>query len=288
VVLTEGQHTILVEYYEGTGEASIHVWWKRLGSFSGWEGNYYDNVELRGGPTLIRDDREINFDWGEGGPAVGMPGDKFSVVWTRQIDFSPGFYRLNVRADDGVRVWLDDGLVMDYWRPQEYEWHYADGFYLAGNHTLKVAYFERGGGARVRFWWELSNTTPSPEGPGQAPKPAPSPTPAPSRTRPWTGQQLQPVCEGGPLRLDAWPVAKRCNPGGGWTATVFAEGHGGDCRYTYAWEGQVRGDPTPSSMTFEVKSAGWNTAIVGAATVTSAGETVKVKLHIPHPSCMRK
>ena len=414
VVLTEGQHAILVEYYEGTGNANVHVWWDRLGTSDGWEGRYYDNAELRSGPVLIRDDAEINFDWGEGAPAAGMPSDNFSVSWTRQVNFAPGYYRLNARADDGVRVWMDGGLVMDYWRPQEYEWHYADGFYLAGNHTLKVDYFERAGGARIRFWWEPNTTAPSPVSPTPVPAPAPSPAPLAPAPGPWQGEYFnnqnlsgnpvlvssdpaldldwgfgspapevmrdnfsarwsgtfqfnagrysfttysddgvrlyvdgkrvinswrpmrgtrsatvdlsegahtvrveyfertgraqirvswqrvgaaskptvspvpttQPAtCEGGPLRLDAWPVAKACNPGGGWTATIFVQGHGGNCQYTYAWEGQVKGGPTSSSMTFGVKGADWNTAIVGAVTVTSAGETVKVKLHIPHPSC---
>jgi len=39
------------------------------------------------------------------------------------------------------------------------------------------------------------------------------------------------------------------------------------------------------SMTFEVHSAGWHTAIVGQAFVSSAGQTVKRGLFIPHPTC---
>jgi hypothetical protein len=86
------------------------------------------------------------------------------------------------------------------------------------------------------------------------------------------------------LRLDAWPVARVCTVGG-WTATVFVEGHGSDCQYTYAWERQVKGGPTSDAMTFEVKSAGYGNAIVGEASVTSAGQTVVVGLHIPPPTC---
>lgn len=89
---------------------------------------------------LIRDDAEITFDWGEGAPISSMPADNFSVSWVRHIEFKPDYYRLNVRSDDGVRVWLDKALVMDYWRPMDYEWHYTDGFYLEGIHTLRVEY----------------------------------------------------------------------------------------------------------------------------------------------------
>jgi hypothetical protein len=173
VFLGEGQHTVAVEYYEHGGEASAHVWWNRLGAFTGWEGRYYDNVELRGGPALVRDDVEINFDWGEGAPADWMPADNFSARWTRSVTFSPGYYRLNVRSDDGVRVWLDDGLVMDYWKPMMYEHHYVDGIYLEGMHQIRVEYFERAGGARIHVWYDPVGAA------------VPVPTPVATRLGPW-------------------------------------------------------------------------------------------------------
>jgi hypothetical protein len=168
VTLGNGQHTVVVEYYEHSGGAHAHVWWDRLDSFSGWEGRYYANTELRGGPALVRDDAEINFDWGESAPADWMPTDSFSVVWTRNVYFAPGYYRFNVQSDDGVRVWLDGGIIMDFWRPMDYEWHYRDDTYLEGTHALKVEYFEGAGGARIHFWWDQRGVAPPP--------PAPAPT----------------------------------------------------------------------------------------------------------------
>jgi len=38
-------------------------------------------------------------------------------------------------------------------------------------------------------------------------------------------------------------------------------------------------------MTFEVKSSNFSNAIVGEVLVTSAGQSVKVGLYIPHPDC---
>jgi hypothetical protein len=286
VTLGNGQHTIVVEYCDRGGNASAHVWWNRVGEFSGWQGRYYDNAQLRGGPVLIRDDVDINFDWGEGGPTASMPSDSFSVSWTRQVEFRPDYYRFNVRSDDGGRVWLDKALVMDYWQPMDYQWHYADGFYLEGVHTLTVEYWERGGGARIRFWWEPSSATPSPDGPAS---PAanlnwlkPIGPAAPSSTL--TSRPVsQPVaCAGDPLQLDAWPVDQVCT-GSTWKATIFVEGHGGDCQYTYAWERQVQGGPMLGPMTFEVKSASRGSAIVGEASVTSGEQTVVVGLHIRAP-----
>ncbi len=406
ITLAEGQHTVVVEYYDHGGEASAHVWWNRLGAFAGWEGRYYDNAELRGGPALVRDDAEINFDWGEGAPADWMPDDHFSAIWTRSVTFSPGTYRFNVMSDDGVRVWLDDSLLMDYWRPMEYEYQYVDGIYLEGTHQLKVAYFERTGLARIQFWWKPAGTAAPPVAPTPAPTPVPAPvtvklgpwrgeyfnnldlsgSPAVARTDAaldfnwawaapaagvnrdkfsvrWTGtflfqggryrftttsddgvrvsvngqriidawtpmrgtragevslspgthtvqveyfERLQAammrlnverlsnavtppvtptpptVCEGGPLRLDAWYVDRVCTATG-WKATVFVRGYGGDCVYAYAWEREVKGGPTSGPMTFELTSKGG--AMVGEASVTSAGQTAKVGLYIPRPDC---
>ena len=162
IVLAAGQHTIVVEYFEEGGEAGAHVWWNRLDAVSGWEGRYFDNRELRGGPALIRGDAQINFDWGEGSPAGWIPSDNFSVQWVRQINFTPGLYRFNVRADDGMRLWIDDSYIhMDHWKAQDYVWHYQDWHYLEGPHTLRLEYYEAAGGARIQFWWDYAATIPA-------------------------------------------------------------------------------------------------------------------------------
>jgi hypothetical protein len=88
------------------------------------------------------------------------------------------------------------------------------------------------------------------------------------------------------LRLEAWPVGTECT-GGGWTAKIYVQGYGGDCKYTYAWERQTQGGPTPNSMTFEIKSASRGIAIVGEASVTSAGQTAVVGLHVSPPQKCR-
>ena len=156
VQLDEGQHTIVVTYFEQGGEASAHVWWERRDAVSGWEGLYYDNPDLVGGPALVRDDAEINFDWGGGPPVDWMPDDNFSVQWSRTVDFAPGYYIFKVQADDGMQFWLDGELLMDKWHLMQGELHYRDGVYLEGLHQLVVKYFEQNGGARIHFWWEAS------------------------------------------------------------------------------------------------------------------------------------
>jgi len=55
--------------------------------------------------------------------------------------------------------------------------------------------------------------------------------------------------------------------------------------YTYTWERVIQGGPTNGSVTFEIRIAGYDQAIVGEASVTSAGEMAVVGLYIPPPDC---
>lgn len=157
IYLDTGDHKITVEYYERGDKAHAHFWWHALGSFAGWHGRYFDNPDMVGGPALERSDAAINFDWGIGPPVDWMPDDNFSAYWTRTVNFTPGYYRFAILADDGVRLWIDDGLLIDEWRDANYELHYVDGTYLQGQHTLRLEYYEHTGHARVRFWWESSS-----------------------------------------------------------------------------------------------------------------------------------
>jgi hypothetical protein len=182
LALDEGPHQITVEYFEQGGEAHAHAWWKRLNGFVGWKGEYFDNRDLVGGPALVRDDAEINFDWGVAPPVAWMPDDNFAARWSRELTFDPGYYRLSVRADDGVRVWLDDALIIDKWHEMNNELHYVDGMYLSGSHRLKVEYFEQNGQARIHFWINSGTGV----APAPSPTPDPPPTPAvPASQAPW-------------------------------------------------------------------------------------------------------
>jgi PA14 domain len=124
---------------------------------TGWLGQYYNNQSLAGDPTLVRNDDDINFDWGSNSPAPGLiPNEHFSARWTRAIYFSAGSYRFSADSDDGVRVWLDNLSVID-------EWHIASGITYSGDvlnlsegtHTVKVEFFQNVGLSRIHVRWKL-------------------------------------------------------------------------------------------------------------------------------------
>jgi uncharacterized protein YraI len=188
--LNEGVHHLRVEYFENTGMARAQLWWVRVDatptSFPDWRGEYWSNRTLSGAPTVVRNDGEINFNWGTGSPHPSLPVDNFSARWTRRVTFSPGLYRFSARADDGIRFYLDDQLLIDEWRDNDGSTVYTEEIALDGRYQLEVEYYERGGSARVEFWWQrLSALTPTPIltlTPTWTPLPTASPTAPPTPT----------------------------------------------------------------------------------------------------------
>lgn len=145
---------------------------------TGWLGQYYDNMSLSGDPVLVRNDADITFDWSDSSPAPGVvPSERFSVRWTRTLNFPAGDYRFWADVDDGVRLWLDNNPIIDEWHPATGTRYSGDVYDLsAGLHALKVEYFQDTGPARAHVWWQpIQTATPTPT-------PTKTSTPTPTAT----------------------------------------------------------------------------------------------------------
>jgi hypothetical protein len=158
--LAAGHHLVEVEYYENEGSAAIRVGWERLSGGGGnepniqnWRGEYFTNPDLSGSPAVVRDDSNIDFNWGGGSPASGINSDNFSVRWTRSLNLGAGNYRFEVRVDDGVRLWVNNHLLIDQWRSQSTTTYRGDLYLPGGSVPIRVEYFERTGEARMRLTW---------------------------------------------------------------------------------------------------------------------------------------
>ena len=145
--LSAGEHRVQMAYFENREYAVARLWWSPGDGPSqpappqqppsqhptpqppqqgptpqppqgDWTGQYYDNRNLSGSPALTRTDADLRFDWGLGSPAHSLPADAFSVRWTRDVQFSAGTYNFSARSDDGMRMWVDGDLIIDYWRNQ--------------------------------------------------------------------------------------------------------------------------------------------------------------------------
>jgi hypothetical protein len=284
-VFLTGTHELKVEYFEGTGSARIRfaIEWAGAplqppstappsapapGVPGAWSAEYFNSRTLTGAPVLVRTDPAIDFNWGWGSPGPEVKKDNFSARWTGTFHFDAGRYRFSTTTDDGVRLYVDDQRVINAWWPMRGT---RVGYLTLaeGSHTVRVEYFERTQAARAHASWQLVGAAPA----------APAPVPVPAA--PPVAWPVPQACVPGPLELDAWPL-NTDKAAGGFVAEIFVSARGGDCGYTYLWEGQIQGGPTHASMTFELFSP-TETAMVGTVSVTSGGQTASRQLYIQPP-----
>jgi hypothetical protein len=175
--LAAGHYNLRVEYYDHTGNAVSRFNWEKITGYPDWKGEYWSNPRQEGNPVLVRNDRQIDFNWGTGSPAPELPVDGFSARWTRQMNFEAGVHRFTLQVDDGARVWLDNQLILDAWQDGTLRTVTTDLAVSAGQHTVRVDYYERGGGASIRFGVERIVVTPT-----STPVPTATPTLTPTPT----------------------------------------------------------------------------------------------------------
>jgi len=152
-------------------------------TYPDWKGEYYPNATLGGAPYLVVNDRSPDFNWATGLPATGMPADHFSVRWTRSVNLEAGLYRFHARSDDGVRVWVDDRMVIDHWQEGAVETYWGEIGLTRDSHRMRVEYYERTGQAVIQVGWELVPNTP---------RPTASPTSLPATDTPTPTETLPP------------------------------------------------------------------------------------------------
>jgi hypothetical protein len=174
--LGPGHHLVRVEYYENSGEAVINVSWTQGGpaptptpapppGYGSWRAEYFNNKSLSGSPAVVRDEAQINFNWGGGSPASGVTSDGFSVRWSRNLDLPPGNYRFTMRVDDGARLFVNGHLLIDAWKDQG-PTSYSGDIYLPGGWvTAQMEYYENTGGAVAQLTWAPATNPPPPPPP---------------------------------------------------------------------------------------------------------------------------
>jgi LysM repeat protein len=118
-----------------------------------WKGSYFQDKYYAEFVTE-RQDKEIRFNWYTGRPFDGMPEDRFSVRWEKLEYFKDGWYRFTAVADDGVRVYVDDQLIIDGWKIQPATEYKGEIFLREGTHKLVVEYYEEAEDAQISVTWE--------------------------------------------------------------------------------------------------------------------------------------
>ncbi|WP_338359373.1 glycoside hydrolase family 3 protein [Yeosuana marina] len=125
-------------------------------SQNGLKGEYFNNRNLEGKPALTRVDSELQFDW-PWNPGEGVNDDDFSIRWTGFIKSDQSFDGwLGLSSDDGIRMWVDDVLVIDNWRKGSTNMVTTPKKIEAGKkYKVRIEMWEGGWGARAHLRWNL-------------------------------------------------------------------------------------------------------------------------------------
>lgn len=153
-----------------------------VGMGDGLQGDYYPNRHLFGTPAMTRIDGLVDFDWAfitrmehlyDTGQtnfgafaalcqaSIGMPrSDQFSVRWTGELQaqFTEP-YTIYASSDDGIRVWLNEQLIIDDWTCHQATEKSATVNLVAGQrYLLRVEYFQNHKSASVKLSWSSPST----------------------------------------------------------------------------------------------------------------------------------
>lgn len=112
--------------------------------------NYIDNsIALKTDYT-----KSLNYTWwGEIGK--NLPADSFATIATGIVYLKKGLYKIGVTADDLVKVYIDNKLVIDFWDASKYvndeDAHHSTILPLEGKHTFRIEQVENSGYATLIF-----------------------------------------------------------------------------------------------------------------------------------------
>lgn len=103
------------------------------------------------------------------------PRDDFSVRWTGQVLApSEGTYTFALWSDDGVRLWIDDRLLIDDWRVHDKTLNKNKVQLSKGWHPLRLDYFQSKSEKSIRFFWAPPGEIVAPVAPRHL-RPGPAP-----------------------------------------------------------------------------------------------------------------
>jgi nitrous oxidase accessory protein NosD len=102
----------------------------------------------RGPPALDTTARRLDYMWYR--PRIpGWPAEKYGVVASTEVTLpGGGTYLLRTISDDGIRVWIDDALVIEDWTVHESK--VMEVPITAGKRRIRVHYWQDGGWAELR------------------------------------------------------------------------------------------------------------------------------------------
>jgi hypothetical protein len=101
-----------------------------------------------------RIDPEIRTNFGLGPAAPGLPDDNYCIRWSGLMRVATTRkYTFRFDHDDGGRLWVDGKQVVDNWNDGVHH-DRVELELTAGDHPIKLEYFEGGSFGGINLWWE--------------------------------------------------------------------------------------------------------------------------------------
>ncbi|MEO1416954.1 MAG: LamG-like jellyroll fold domain-containing protein [Bacteroidota bacterium] len=135
-------------------ERSFYVIPSANGTGTGLIANYFNDEALTQ-LALTREDSAIDFQWGSSAPAASMSPLTFSVVWEGEIE-SPVSETVTfiTSTDDGVRLFVDNNLIIDQWTDQSVTAHTGTYTFNAWTKVpIRMEYYQNRAYAEARLSW---------------------------------------------------------------------------------------------------------------------------------------
>ncbi|MEL6853066.1 MAG: PA14 domain-containing protein, partial [Bacteroidota bacterium] len=85
---------------------------------TGLTGRYFDDITLTN-QSFSQVDTTIDFQWGSATPNLSLGYEGFSISWEGEIEAPLAeTYTFTTSTDDGVRLWVNNQLIIDQWQDQ--------------------------------------------------------------------------------------------------------------------------------------------------------------------------
>lgn len=133
----------------GTPETSGFTAWPASGD--GWRREFYNNASWGCGVSWVdylAGDTNLSSPWDATGAVPALVKGGWSARYSRNVSLSDGSYTLTASSATGIKVWLDDMLVINESGATGGKWQGRIG---GGQHTLKIEFVGKADQAVLNF-----------------------------------------------------------------------------------------------------------------------------------------